>query len=108
MRHYHIAVLPGDGIGSEVIPAGVRVLEVLAETCGEFRVDLETFGWGSEWYLRHGAMMPPDGLQVLERAGFDAVAVREESEPYVKGEIEVVSLTISGTKPGSGCRCCGQ
>ncbi|MFZ3213215.1 MAG: tartrate dehydrogenase [Terriglobales bacterium] len=94
MRHYHIAVLPGDGIGSEVIPAGVRVLEVLAEACGQFRVDFETFGWGSEWYLRHGMMMPQDGIQVLERAGFDALLLGPIGDPRVPDHITLWGLLL--------------
>ncbi len=94
MRHYHIAVLPGDGIGSEVIPAGVRVLEVLAEACGQFRVDFATFGWGSEWYLRHGAMMPQDGIQMLERAGFDAILLGPIGDPRVADHITLWGLLL--------------
>ncbi|MFI5090999.1 MAG: tartrate dehydrogenase [Terriglobales bacterium] len=94
MRHYHIAVLPGDGIGSEVIPAGVRVLEVLAEAGGEFHVDFETFGWGSEWYLQHGAMMPQDGVQVLERAGFDAILLGPIGDPRVADHITLWGLLL--------------
>jgi len=94
MRHYHIAVLPGDGIGSEVIPAGVRVLEALAQAGGEFGVELETFGWGSEWYLRHGAMMPQDGLQLLERAGFDAILLGPIGDPRVLDHITLWGLLL--------------
>jgi tartrate dehydrogenase/decarboxylase/D-malate dehydrogenase len=94
MRHYHIAVLPGDGIGSEVVPAAVRVLEALAEARGEFRVDLETFGWGSEWYLRQGAMMPPDGIQALERAGFDAILLGPVGDPRVPDHVTLWGLLL--------------
>jgi len=94
MRHYHIAVLPGDGIGSEVIPAGVRVLEVLAEVGGEFRMDVETFAWGSEWYLQHGAMMPEDGIQVLERGGFDAILLGPIGDPRVPDHITLWGLLL--------------
>lgn len=94
MRHYHIAVLPGDGIGSEVIPAGVRILEVLAEAGGEFVVDLETFGWGSEWYLRHGAMMPPDGVRVLERGGFDAILLGPIGDPRIPDHVTLWGLLL--------------
>jgi tartrate dehydrogenase/decarboxylase/D-malate dehydrogenase len=94
MHHYHIAVLPGDGIGSEVIPAGIRVLEVLAEVRGEFRIEVETFGWGSDWYLRHGAMMPPDGIQVLERSGFDAIVLGPIGDPRVPDHITLWGLLL--------------
>ncbi len=55
-----------------------------------------------------GAVTREEYFSQLERAGFDTVAVREESAPYAKGEIEVVSLTISGTKPRRRCCCRGQ
>ena len=93
-RRYHIAVLPGDGIGSEVIPAAVRVLEASAEAGGEFSVELETFGWGSEWYLRNGAMMPPDGIQVLERGGFDAILLGPIGDPRVPDHITLWGLLL--------------
>ena len=94
MRHYHIAVLPGDGIGSEVIPAGVRALQALAEAGGEFRVDTETFAWGSEWYLQCGAMMPSDGIQVLERGGFDAILLGPIGDPRVPDHITLWGLLL--------------
>ena len=94
MRHYHIAVLPGDGIGSEVIPAGVRVLEAVAEAGGQFRVEFKTFGWGSEWYLQHGAMMPQDGIKVLERAGFDAILLGPIGDPRVPDHITLWGLLL--------------
>ena len=94
MRHYHIAVLPGDGIGSEVIPAGVCALEALAEVGSEFRFDVEAFGWGSEWYQRHGTMMPPDGIQVLERAGFDAILLGPIGDPRVPDHITLWGLLL--------------
>ena len=94
MRHYHIAVLPGDGIGFEVVPAAVRVLEALAEAGGKFRVDVETFGWGSEWYLQHGAMMPPDGIQLLEHGGFDAILLGPVGDPRVPDHITLWGLLL--------------
>ena len=94
MRHYHIAVLPGDGIGSEVVPAAVRTLEALVEASGEFRADFQTFGWGSEWYLRHGAMMPADGIQVLERGGFDAILLGPVGDPRIPDHITLWGLLL--------------
>ncbi len=76
MRHYQIAVLPGDGIGHEVIPESVQTLAALAQLQGDFHLDTQQFDWGSERYLREGAMMPKDGLAVLERGGFDGTISR--------------------------------
>lgn len=70
-RIHRIAVLPGDGIGQEVAPEGVRVLEKAAARFG-LRLALQTFGWAScAHYQQTGAMMPPDWKAQL--AGFDAI-----------------------------------
>ncbi|RMF00418.1 MAG: tartrate dehydrogenase, partial [Chloroflexi bacterium] len=71
MQEYHIAVIPGDGIGQEVCPEGLRALNAAAEISGDFRLHTETFPWGCEYYLQHGQMMPDDGLKRLE--SFDAI-----------------------------------
>jgi len=68
---YRIAVLPGDGIGKEVMPHGIRVLELVAEKTGSFSVDWETYDWGSEFYQQTGRMMPVDALTIL--SGYDAI-----------------------------------
>jgi tartrate dehydrogenase/decarboxylase / D-malate dehydrogenase len=61
MRHYRIAVLPGDGIGLE----SIQTLTTLDHVHGGFHLDIQRFTWGAERYLRAGAMMPLDGLTVL-------------------------------------------
>jgi tartrate dehydrogenase/decarboxylase/D-malate dehydrogenase len=71
MKTYKIAAIPGDGIGAEVIDAGVEVLEALARTDGEFEMSFARFPWGSRYYLEHGKMMPDDGLATL--SAFDAI-----------------------------------
>ena len=71
MRRHRIAAIPADGIGQEVIPAGLAVLRALAERCGDFTLDVEDFDWGSDYYRAHGRMMPEDGLETLKR--FDAI-----------------------------------
>jgi tartrate dehydrogenase/decarboxylase / D-malate dehydrogenase len=71
MREYHIAVIPGDGIGPEVIEAGVRVLDALMRRCGDFTLHFQRFDWGSERFRRTGAYLPQSGLSQL--AGFDAI-----------------------------------
>lgn len=68
---YRIAVIPGDGIGKEVVPEGVRALKAAADTIG-FEVDLVEFDFASaEYYTQHGKMMPDDWFEVLQ--GFDAI-----------------------------------
>ncbi|HEX7974618.1 MAG TPA: tartrate dehydrogenase, partial [Anaerolineales bacterium] len=68
---YQIALLPGDGIGQEVIPAGRQVLELAAEVLGGFRLHFREFDWGTSYHLRHQRMMPPDALKTL--ADFEAI-----------------------------------
>jgi tartrate dehydrogenase/decarboxylase/D-malate dehydrogenase len=71
MKTHKIAAVPGDGIGTEVIAAGIEVLEMLARQDGGFKLHFEHFDWGSEYYLKHGEMMPADGLATLGK--FDAI-----------------------------------
>ncbi|MDX1654804.1 MAG: tartrate dehydrogenase [Candidatus Competibacteraceae bacterium] len=70
MPTYRIALIPGDGVGGEVIAAGWRVLEAAADGHG-FALVGETFPWSCDYYLEQGRMMPPDGLATLGR--FDAI-----------------------------------
>jgi len=71
VKDYSIAVIPGDGIGGEVVAAAMEVLAVLAERDGGFRLVARSFDWGSERYRRTGTMMPGDGVDQLKE--FDAV-----------------------------------
>ncbi len=70
MKSYRIASIPGDGIGKEVIAAGIEVLDALAAKEG-FRLEFEHFDWSSERYLRTGAYIPDGGLEKLKT--FDAI-----------------------------------
>lgn len=70
MKSYHVAVIPGDGVGREVTDEATKTLETLADKYG-FKVNTETFAWGCDYYLRHGRMMPDDMLETLK--DFDAV-----------------------------------
>jgi tartrate dehydrogenase/decarboxylase/D-malate dehydrogenase len=68
---HRIAAIPGDGIGQEVIAAGLEVLRALAARVPGLKLEVETFDWGSAYYRRHGRMMPADGLERLR--AFDAI-----------------------------------
>jgi len=70
LKRYRIAAIPGDGIGNEVIPAGIEVLEALAAKQG-FALAFEHFDWGSKRYLETGAYIPDGGLETLKT--FDAI-----------------------------------
>jgi len=70
MTGYRVAVIPGDGVGTEVAAEAVRVLEAAAKRFG-FDLATENFTWGCDWYLQHGEMMPDDALATLVK--FDAI-----------------------------------
>ncbi|HXS52163.1 MAG TPA: tartrate dehydrogenase [Usitatibacter sp.] len=71
MKNYGIAAIGGDGIGPEVIEAGIEVLNALAKADGGFGFRFERFDWSSELYLRTGHYIPPGGLEKLK--AFDAI-----------------------------------
>jgi tartrate dehydrogenase/decarboxylase/D-malate dehydrogenase len=71
MHSYRIAAIPGDGIGVEVIAAGLEVLETLARRDGRFHLEIQTLPWSSDFYLREGHYIPEGGLEQLRR--FDAI-----------------------------------
>jgi len=77
MESYRIAVIAGDGIGKEVIPAGQRVLE--AAVAGSARLEWGELPWGSDFYRQTGAMMPPDGIETLK--GYDAIYLGAVGDP---------------------------
>jgi tartrate dehydrogenase/decarboxylase/D-malate dehydrogenase len=93
-RTYRIAVIPGDGIGGEVVPHGLRVLDRLAEgSNGRFRFDYESFPWGCEYYLKTGTMMDADGLDRL--AGFDAIYFGAVGWPGVPDHVSLWGLRLA-------------
>ena len=82
MKTFKIASIPADGIGPEVISAGIKVLEAVTENNQDTQLDFTYFDWGSDYYKRHGEMMPQDGLETLK--SFDAIyfgAVGSEDVP---------------------------
>ena len=91
MKSYRIASIPGDGIGKEVIAAGVEVLNSLAEKAG-FKFDIESFDWSSERYLRTGAYIPDGGLEKLKT--FDAIFFGAVGSPDVPDHISLWGLRL--------------
>jgi tartrate dehydrogenase/decarboxylase/D-malate dehydrogenase len=89
MKSYRIALLPGDGIGTEVVPAAVQVLDAAAQ---EFALSYESFDWGCEYYLRHRRMMPDDGLEMLRQ--FDAILLGAIGHPTVPDHISLRDLLL--------------
>ncbi len=92
MREYKIAAVPADGIGPEVIAAGLQVLEALEKRSGDFKIHAETFDWGSDYYKRHGVMMPADGLETLKK--FDAIYFGAVGAPDVPDHITLWGLRL--------------
>ena len=85
MKKYKIAAIPADGIGPEVIDAGLQVLEAVAVRDGGFSLDVKHFDWGSDYYKKHGVMMPEDGpkqLRPFDAIYFGAVGAPDVSRPY--------------------------
>jgi tartrate dehydrogenase/decarboxylase/D-malate dehydrogenase len=66
VKKIDIAVIPGDGIGKEVVPASLRVLDTLAELHGGIQFHYSSFPWSCEYYLEHGEMMPKNGVDQLK------------------------------------------
>jgi tartrate dehydrogenase/decarboxylase/D-malate dehydrogenase len=92
MKTYRIALIPGDGIGKEVVPAGREVLQALAAADASLRFEFEAFGWGGDWYRRHGVMMPADGLDVLR--GKDAILFGSAGDPDIADHITLWGLRL--------------
>ncbi len=91
MNTYRIAAIPGDGIGPEVIPEGIRVLQAAANRYG-FQVEVTEFPWGCGYYLKHGVMMPPDGLDQLRK--FDAILMGAVGDPRVPDHVSLWGLLL--------------
>ena len=93
-KPFRIAVIPGDGIGQEVVPEGLRVLERLADRSGgTLAFAFESFPWGCEHYLRTGRMMDEDGLARLE--GFDAIYFGAVGWPGVPDHVSLWGLRLA-------------
>ena len=93
MREYHLAAIPGDGIGKEVIPAGLTVLKALESRCGDFKLNVEKFPWGSDYYRAAGRMMPTDGLAILK--DFDAIYFGAVGDPQIPDHITLWGLRLA-------------
>lgn len=93
MGKHRIAAIGGDGIGPEVVEAGCRVLAVLGEIQAGLEIDIASFDWGSDYYRRHGVMMPTDGLETL--AGFDAIFFGAVGDPGLPDDLTLWGLRLA-------------
>lgn len=92
MKTWRIATIPGDGIGKEVVPAGQRVLEALAQRSDAFVFEFENFDWGGDYYREHGVMMPADGLDALRHK--DAILFGSAGDPHIADHITLWGLRL--------------
>ena len=90
-RRHRIAVIPGDGIGKEVVPEGLRALEAVGRRFG-VGFDFEEFPWGCEHHARHGRMMPEDGIERLR--AFEAIFLGAVGWPTVPDHVSLWGLLI--------------
>ncbi|HSG41950.1 MAG TPA: tartrate dehydrogenase [Anaerolineales bacterium] len=92
MNKYRIASIPGDGIGKEIMPEGIKVLNVLADVTQSYKIEWTEFPWGSEYYLKNGEMMPADGVKTLQE--FDAIYFGAVGWPEVPDHITLWGLRL--------------
>ncbi len=93
MRNHRVAIIPGDGIGIEVIEAGKRVLETLSNKSGDLKFSFEDLPWSSKYYLEKGYYIPPGGLDHL--ATFDAIYFGAVGSQEVPDHISLWDLRLA-------------
>jgi tartrate dehydrogenase/decarboxylase/D-malate dehydrogenase len=91
-RVHRIAVIPGDGIGKEVILEGIKCFNTISEVIENIQFEFEYFPWGSEYYLQQGRMMAEDGLEILKN--FDAIYLGAVGDPRIPDDITLHGLLL--------------
>jgi len=97
MKTYRIAAIPGDGIGSEVVSAGIEVLHALAKREGRFQFTVDHFDWGGEYYKQHGRMMPENGRDQIRN--HDAILFGSAGHPEIPDHITLWGLRLAICQP---------
>lgn len=93
-QNFKLAIIPGDGIGTEVIEAGMKVLNFLTEESnGKFQFEADYFPWGCEYYLEHGKMMDEDGVEKMKE--YDAIYFGAVGFPGVPDHISLWGLRLA-------------
>src|SRR4051794_4419555 len=92
MTAFRIATIPGDGIGSEVVPEALKVLETVAAKAGH-SFTFDSYPWGSDFYLKHGVMMADNALSTL--AAYDAIFFGAVGWPTVPDHISLWGLRLA-------------
>ncbi len=89
--NYRIAVIPGDGIGKEVVPEGIKVIDAITPSFG-IDIEWQWFDWSCQRYLETGAMMPEDGIEQLR--AFDSIFLGAVGFPTVLDHVSLWGLLI--------------
>jgi tartrate dehydrogenase/decarboxylase/D-malate dehydrogenase len=97
MKTYAIAAIPGDGIGPEVIAAGVEVMNALAKRVGTFTFKFDHFDWGGQYYKKHGRMMPENGRDLIR--DHDAILFGSAGHPEIPDHITLWGLRLNICQP---------
>jgi len=97
MKKYKIAAIPGDGIGTEVVSAGVEVLNALAERDGGIAFQVDRFDWGGDYYKKHGRMMPENGRDQIR--DHDAILFGSAGHPDIPDHITLWGLRLAICQP---------
>lgn len=92
MKLHHVAVVPGDGIGPEVLAEGVKTLKKVAELDGTFDFRFTHYPWGCEYYLREGRMMAENGMELMAQS--DAIFLGAAGYPGVPDHISLWDLLL--------------
>ncbi|KXT03707.1 hypothetical protein AC578_5167 [Pseudocercospora eumusae] len=96
-QEYKIATIPADGIGPEVIDAGVEVLKALSAASGSFRLKFQNYDWSSETYKKTGQYIPDGGLESLKK--HDAILFGAVGAPDVPDHISLWGLRLAICQP---------
>ena len=91
MKTYRIATVPGDGIGQEIVPQGVKVLQKAAQTFA-FNLTFDLYPWGAGYYQEHGDFMPADGIETLK--SYDAIYFGAVGLPTVDDTLPAMMYTF--------------